>query len=130
MRISDWSSDVCSSDLPWSSHASSSRAMVGRACAPARAGQRQVGERTLAVTAVAAVEQHWGAPFGGGKLEPPRRGVVGRLYLGDDAGKRPVAQCVFAQGQQFAVVLALRIEDALGPKPGLDRKSTRLNSSH
>src|SRR3546814_13006917 len=62
MRISDWSSDVCSSDLPWSSHASSSRAMVGRACAPARAGQRQVGERTLAVTAVAAVEQHWGAP--------------------------------------------------------------------
>src|SRR3546814_11828787 len=41
---------------------------------PARAGQRQVGERTLAVTAVAAVEQHWGAPFGGGKLEPPRRG--------------------------------------------------------
>lgn len=73
----------------------------------------------MAVTAVAAVEQHWGAPFGGGKLEPPRRGLVGRLYLGDDAGKRPVAQRVFAKGKQLAVILALRIKDAPRPEPGL-----------
>ena len=73
----------------------------------------------MAVTTVAAVEQHRGAPFGGGELEPPRRRLVSRLHLGDDAGERPVAQRVLAQGKQLAVVLALRIEDTPRPEPGL-----------
>src|SRR3546814_19258786 len=67
--------------------------------------------RSLAVAPVAAIGQHRRLAFGCGELQPPRRGLVGGFYLGDNTGERAVAQRVLAHGEK-------------------DRKSTRLHSSH
>lgn len=66
-----------------------------------------------------AVEQHRRLAIGGGKLKPARRGLVGRLYLGDHAGERPIAQAVLGKRQHLGVLAPLRIEDAVRPKPHL-----------
>src|SRR3546814_13895194 len=66
-----------------------------------------------------SIEQQRRLAFGCGELQPPRRGLVGGFYLGDNTGERAVAQRVLAHGEKLAIVRALRIENAVGPKPRL-----------
>src|SRR3546814_4293074 len=102
MRISDWSSDVCSSDLHGQIPAQRIRpcislALQGRAAGRGMAGQPLIcrGEARVDARERAAV----------GLIQPGGRGVAAR----------------FGQCEQ---VLVHR------PKPDGERKSTRLNSSH
>lgn len=62
---------------------------------------------------MAAIEEDRRLAVGRGKLQPAGRGLVGRLHLGDDAGKRAVAQGIFGHGKDGAVSRALRIEKLL-----------------
>src|SRR3546814_3711369 len=96
MRISDWSSDVCSSDLP-------------------------VEQPPLRVANLGqdAIEIGVGQPVPAVRIGDAQP----RLVTGDRIGRdRHLA--VAARDD-----LAVRIEDR-HPQPRLDRKSTRLNSSH
>src|SRR3546814_5588574 len=109
MRISDWSSDVCSSDLD---HGRSRR--FGQLVAVTRVGQ----ERELA-GAGAGQRRHGGNPgFAvAAKFEPEARGD-----LGGGVG-RP------GHGLLAGAALERAAESELQALE-LDRKSTRLNSSH
>src|SRR3546814_4115402 len=97
MRISDWSSDVCSSDLDAEQHADRVR----------------LGDRYA--------QHHLPGGAGGGILRGVEFGVV------ELAPPQVVAQRQAAIGE-------VRIEErervALQVDVALDRKSTRLNSSH
>jgi hypothetical protein len=73
----------------------------------------------LAVSPIAAVQQHRGLAFRCRELQPPCRGLVRHLHLGDDAGQRAVAQRVLAHGEQLLIGLALRIEDMPGAETRL-----------
>src|SRR3546814_10572304 len=98
MRISDWSSDVCSSDL------------LGRGLPLIDGGRIGIFERQILYilrdqpdrrAVVLAVGQRFGGEFG--------CGLVGHgIGLSTGIGSEPLAL----------------------PSPSLDRKSTRLNSSH
>lgn len=68
---------------------------------------------------MAPIEQHRRLAVRRGKLEPPRGGLVGRLYLGDHASKRTVAQAILGEREHVAVLAALGIQDAIGAKPDL-----------
>src|SRR3546814_10555029 len=98
MRISDWSSDVCSSDLP--------------------------GVRYMEVNAS-------GRPVRELSREPavPGRDITTTLDLGL---QETVMRRLSAERQAAAVVVNVENGDilALASTPSLDRKSTRLNSSH
>src|SRR3546814_2967231 len=102
MRISDWSSDVCSSDL---------------------VGQGQVDTRTGAVERATAYacEQARDREQAGGDV-PRRQHVVDRPFD------------VLVPGEHgYAVLRVHRIVHrgaAVGVALDVDRKSTRLNSSH
>ena len=56
-----------------------------------------------------------------GGLDDGNLGQLARrgLHFGDHAAERPVAQRVLTHREQFLVIPALRIEDALWPKPRL-----------
>jgi len=68
---------------------------------------------------VTAVEEHRCLAVRRGELEPARRRLIGRLYLGDDAGDRSVAKRIFCHSQHLGILAALRVEDAIGAKPDL-----------
>src|SRR3546814_2063212 len=108
MRISDWSSDVCSSDL-------------GCRTKPCFGGgsARTAGQWL----------QHW--RWGCSRSAHARTDAPGRLKQrnrGDKTMKTINLPAVF--DRMVAIELAPEIADALGGGPGVDRKSTRLNSSH
>src|SRR3546814_4943883 len=106
MRISDWSSDVCSSDLEWlpSKHQTVVCSLNG--------GRDEPGDRLL-------------------QGLDARPGPLGAWI---EAQRAAVTR--FAEAEGIALV-AEHVEmesgkgtDALVRRPQLDRKSTRLNSSH
>src|SRR3546814_10178334 len=101
MRISDWSSDVCSSDL---THFPSP---FDRA----NSGSCPDDERTIAKSTRA------GKIMSGDLRQRPRRRKTLPIFMGGQADQ-PV--------EQFAERRRILISDA----PREDRKSTRLNSSH
>lgn len=57
------------------------------------------------------VEQHGRPPVGRRELQSAGRGLVGRLYLGDHAGQRPVAQCILGEREDFGILSPLRVEN-------------------
>src|SRR3546814_5913225 len=107
MRISDWSSDVCSSDL-------------FRVLVPAWEEDRQID-----------LEYHFrhsALPLPGGERE---LGVlISRLHSNAMDFNRPLWECHLIEGledRRFALYMKMHhsLVDGIG-----DRKSTRLNSSH
>src|SRR3546814_7075748 len=93
MRISDWSSDVCSSDL--ASAASSSRiwhAPLRRICSPHPTGGREMKAILVAACMAAVLCVLPVAPAGaGGDLPPqPRPGDIPPDVLGNDRDGNPV----------------------------------------
>src|SRR3546814_2723536 len=102
MRISDWSSDVCSSDLP--------EQVVGIAAAgPRAAADQEPGQRQQPVTVRLSRRERDGA-----------------------AGARAdIGEVVVPAGDGAAVEVETVTEVGQNPDlPTQDRKSTRLNSSH
>src|SRR3546814_13651413 len=69
MRISDWSSDVCSSDLPHPQ--GESRIKFHRASCPREAGQQWDGPPILALTTTIPRRSSWLLPNYGRNLPPP-----------------------------------------------------------
>src|SRR3546814_9982010 len=109
MRISDWSSDVCSSDL------------VGEDAGVAAARELHLGRprRGAAGKGDRAAVRYAETAAGIGPVEPAAR-KTGR------GGAHPSVEAD-ARDLGFAMVVVLRIDAA---SVGRDRKSTRLNSSH
>jgi hypothetical protein len=68
---------------------------------------------------MAPVEKHRRSAVGSGKLKPPRRRLIGRLYLGHHTGQRAVSQTVLGKRQNLAILAALRIKDLVGSEPHL-----------
>src|SRR3546814_9808956 len=119
MRISDWSSDVCSSDLIG----------VGRSHANAGGGRHELSEGAElppAETAMKIVDVcAFYAPHGGGV----KTYIDRKLEIGSALGHEIV---VIAPGSHACVERRSgggRIIFVESP-PLIDRKSTRLNSSH
>src|SRR3546814_2284190 len=113
MRISDWSSDVCSSDLA-SPHPHASRHRARKQPLPRGGvpGWRKGGERTSPLGLLEKVDQFAELLF---------------LFVSVTAGDR---LCHAARGmalENFALCAAKSGLDCLDL---VDRKSTRLNSSH
>src|SRR3546814_4485595 len=108
MRISDWSSDVCSSDLG-----------IGGVI-----GGNSSTERALAIALDAAAQE----------------GFRTRMFGGEDMARLPLynPRATMRTDDERAFVDAVRDASALiiaspgyhGSISGVDRKSTRLNSSH
>src|SRR3546814_5768526 len=101
MRISDWSSDVCSSDLPAGSvDAAEDRALRNPGAPEPRAERPAGGRREPGAAPV-------GAPLGQPQHHPSFAGAAAEIEIGNlDAGELGAARL------------------------GVDRKSTRPNSSH
>src|SRR3546814_2405432 len=114
MRISDWSSDVCSSDL--------------------LAREDRVAERQRGTVAVAEIAH--GGEAGAQRLHPVRLGIEGLrggterdfLELAGDAA-RVTRQMDMAVDEAGEDIFVLEIDQRRAGL-GRDRKSTRLNSSH
>src|SRR3546814_3601317 len=108
MRISDWSSDVCSSDLPTRGHAGVGGVDDHRDAMRAEmfpdAVRHLGGEPLLHLQAAGKAVQHARQL---GYADHPVARKIGDMRLADDRRQ---------------VMLAVRLEG--------DRKSTRLNSSH
>ncbi len=68
---------------------------------------------------MAAIEQHGGLSVRCGKLEPPRRGLIGRLYLSNDASERAIAKRILGHGQYRGILAALGIKDLVGSESDL-----------
>src|SRR3546814_3954276 len=106
MRISDWSSDVCSSDLRW----------LSAAVFEAPAVVARLDDIAVVGDAVEQRRGHFGV------AEHGRPFAEGEVRGDDDAGP--------------LIKLADEVEQQLPSRAGerqiteLDRKSTRLNSSH
>src|SRR3546814_10108762 len=101
MRISDWSSDVCSSDLP---------------CAGAGARRTQPAEM------IPSLQRNAGRParlLADGCLDPLRKGPArhDRIAARVEGGNETAAKAIAADQHAQFIILG-------------DRKSTRLNSSH
>src|SRR3546814_8534498 len=109
MRISDWSSDVCSSDLEVDEAANHIRELVDP-----------------------DANIIWGSAFNDGLDGKIRVSVVA---TGIDSNGEQAAAAPAARSFSFAPRPAAAVaEEAIGPEveevPIADRKSTRLNSSH
>src|SRR3546814_1917752 len=100
MRISDWSSDVCSSDLGVRIHALDVRG----------------------VRAAAVDDDHLRGDRGAVVALVPRRGR--------DADAGTVVEHERRVAPEVEGMLAVDLDVRVAPDPVADRKSTRLNSSH
>src|SRR3546814_4327778 len=125
MRISDWSSDVCSSDLEsWGLFAQNG-GVIHSSAEITTAGQAGFG---------AFVDGAGFIDISGGSIETsggPLNGTVGSFgVLSKGAGARiDVAAIPIATSGQFAEGLRGELGATINTT-GSDRKSTRLNSSH
>src|SRR3546814_9408046 len=106
MRISDWSSDVCSSDL--------TAVDVAQQAPLARAELGLAGERLAA-----SLRQQGQADAGFVLLMEGSDGLVGAIQSGDAGGSNVASVWQSGAGNS-----------ALLDQYARDRKSTRLNSSH
>src|SRR3546814_9564949 len=113
MRISDWSSDVCSSDLHEARRHNLSLALSG----PIGVENGRCGALDIRIAGRpgADADPHRGAALPGGAAAPAGAVVLDR---GDDT----LRSRIVPEGHNHLVQHHL-VED-------LDRKSTRLNSSH
>src|SRR3546814_2103414 len=112
MRISDWSSDVCSSDLP--------RERIDPAARSDRAPDPAVVR-----------DAHPAQPRA--RARPDRARAVGGGLLPPAARRRPAAlagAALSADAVHRAFLCAALPADGLQASGAGDRKSTRLNSSH
>src|SRR3546814_5069675 len=120
MRISDWSSDVCSSDL------------AGREVAAIDRLHRSAYPLRNLATNIELDTRQQQCEF----LATPARHMSGRVGLGGAFSEHTAQrsgnrlECVVAGLMRIAVVDALEIVDVEQGKTQRDRKSTRLNSSH
>src|SRR3546814_9114813 len=122
MRISDWSSDVCSSDLPRGD---------GRAARPlhrVQGGTRLTREMPTALAKSTLSSRH-SLPgphgFATNSSSPSalsRESRAGARTVALDPGSRSLCSLVRGDGQREATEIYARRRE--------DRKSTRLNSSH
>src|SRR3546814_5567976 len=114
MRISDWSSDVCSSDLPLKYGFRYSLFIA-----------EQNGGRVRGFALVSWAPDHRFCYLDYIASAPGRSGggIGGALY----ARVREHAASLGAVGLFFET---LPDDPVLSPEPAVDRKSTRLNSSH
>src|SRR3546814_6602719 len=127
MRISDWSSDVCSSDLPLDGLLELLERRKGQACKVARlidqTGRLVLKRRDLVVDLLKRPRgsQKILGVVGGVVDDPAELRVGGRGHKRDrrDGGRQ----------QRSAQAQGARVETN-GTGHGRDRKSTRLNSSH
>src|SRR3546814_7216771 len=106
MRISDWSSDVCSSDLHWWGPGNSGSLLFSTSARPFP----KIGFKRLAAHPIDFPVLRWLGPW---RFD---------MFVGDLGNRRDFDN---------TKVIAMRFDFA--PAPGLeigDRKSTRLNSSH
>src|SRR3546814_2607784 len=116
MRISDWSSDVCSSDLP-----------------RPRIGGDEIGElfcrahpRRHPVTDIRPVEPREHQPFGrNAELE---QNILARVLVGGCRQREPRHRRKSVEQRPEQAVVRAKIMPPFGH--AIDRKSTRLNSSH
>src|SRR3546814_8713018 len=99
MRISDWSSDVCSSDLP---------ALI------------RIGAQELRGQQRAAIEA----------FPLPREGDARALAIVILGAELAAERCILQRRIIGETVRARGAGDAASRRLGVDRKSTRLNSSH
>src|SRR3546814_7461358 len=140
MRISDWSSDVCSSDLPaWAERGMGKGGRDARAPGTGRGEPGTYGRRALRIG-----DAHGLGDQGGAVLAPDlddavhRRAVAAVLGLLDGlsrlahADARACRHHVLESNLVRTVVDAARTLDLVRRQAGdqRDRKSTRLNSSH
>src|SRR3546814_2731213 len=145
MRISDWSSDVCSSDL----NGSGFRSFKAEG---ASAGRRRIASKCRQRGGVSVVRRtRWAISFADLCLlllgffvllqanSQDARNVMTHVsqYFGDkpQAGRIDfLAADLFEPGEERLTArgrrLLLRIGNKASEKKGKDRKSTRLNSSH
>src|SRR3546814_991026 len=105
MRISDWSSDVCSSDLPATMNV---REQVGALVARAAAAGHRMGLPNSWTAADPAFSRMLGAA-----------GLLGITWPRKYGG-----------GERSALERYVVLEELLAAGAPVDRKSTRLNSSH
>src|SRR3546814_8298124 len=121
MRISDWSSDVCSSDLTFArKDKASSRADF--------ALRHRCGEETLAEFMLNTVATYPSSL----DVAPQVNGAVGPVWR-----MAPWEIIAFLELKRLGTKLAQHItqlayycDSLIRTTPGRDRKSTRLNSSH
>src|SRR3546814_9631168 len=118
MRISDWSSDVCSSDLHWFAYTN-----LDLAIAPATS--REIDIIIVAEDRILIVDlKDWKGPI---------ESRDGRWYNnGQDNGPSPVKK-IAQNAREIYIQLAADLKKSAKGKPlrvPNDRKSTRLNSSH
>src|SRR3546814_1474540 len=108
MRIRDWSSDVCSSDLLEAGHAGDVelRLAIDRA---------RVAEGAEAVDAVVIAHPR--------RPDPAKGQILHRIVEQDVVDRHPAR---YGAGE-YALLLALVLSEIIEAE---DRKSTRLNSSH
>src|SRR3546814_3842244 len=107
MRISDWSSDVCSSDLPLSALDAKVRVHL----------RHQIKElqRKLGVTTVMVTHDQEEALSMADRIVVMNHGVIEQIGTPTEIYRQPKS---------------LFVADFIGETNQLDRKSTRLNSSH
>src|SRR3546814_8427753 len=113
MRISDWSSDVCSSDLFLKYAGESNMKRVSLECGGKTPNIIMADAPDLEAAATAAA---WGIFFNQGEVCN-----AGSRLLVEDKVKDEVLDRI------MKVAKSMRVGDPLDPA---DRKSTRLNSSH
>src|SRR3546814_2055098 len=116
MRISDWSSDVCSSDLK-------TRSLARQAI---ETGKVEVGGERAKPSRIVQV---------GNALRVVRGEEVFNVavvLLSDQRGPAPVAQTLYAETEESRLAREERRAGLRAARAGYqaDRKSTRLNSSH
>src|SRR3546814_7786554 len=122
MRISDWSSDVCASDLP------------------ARLAARKPLSMSRSIPAITVSRLGWSTPDGRAVLSnldlrfaPERTGIVGRNGVGKSTLLRLLTGDLAPSTGSVAIegrIAMLRQTVQVAPDETIDRKSTRLNSSH
>src|SRR3546814_3045296 len=146
MRISDWSSDVCSSDLLVISHAHARGgfrlhlrcdSFVGLVTWEMRDGAEEAwSEQRRSVPQPTGGDDRHGSPAGeaggAGRLVALRRGVRAVLHAKGAAGIADAADGGAAPAQAHGGAVGRSGLRQVGGEPVLpvDRKSTRLNSSH
>src|SRR3546814_1421535 len=122
MRISDWSSDVCSSDL-----VCLHIAIVGKAAALAAAGT-ECGDRNPRRDAGLAAGAMWPVHMIAATAKPAgQRGGIGLRDVGIVRVEQQIAGHALAE---IAAAMIAGLEQSDGGAVLQDRKSTRLNSSH
>src|SRR3546814_6186147 len=113
MRISDWSSDVCSSDLLG--------AMTGEDALSWRGYLAALARRRRDFMAFGATASDHGHPTAFTANLPPAEAEV--LFARVASGRAAPADAELFRGQMLTEMARMSLEDG-------DRKSTRLNSSH